>query len=177
MRGLDVARTDRALDGGAVYCEPTAITRRARCFGGPSGSVLDDLITGQLARGVAPAPARERAQAALARVGAEAMANVRVGQLDGGAAVRVTLAQALTCRPALLVVDEPTKYVDLMHRDLILALLSALARDGLAILMSVGESTGFYRADRALTLSSGRLRGKTIQELAPVLALPRRRSA
>jgi ABC-type Mn2+/Zn2+ transport system ATPase subunit len=139
--------------------------------------VLDELVAAQLARGIAPAPARQRAETALARTGAEGHSCARASRLDGAGAVRVTLAHALTSQPPLLIIDEPTKYVDVLQRDSILALLRSLAEDGLAVLMSVGESTSFYRVDRALTLSAGRLRGKTIQELAPVVALSGRRSA
>jgi ABC-type sugar transport system ATPase subunit len=67
--------------------------------------------------------------------------------------------------------------VDLLQRDPILALLRSLAEEGRAVLMAIGESTGFYCVDRALTLSAGRVRGKTVPALAPVLELVRSHSA
>jgi hypothetical protein len=43
-----------------------------------------------------------------------------------------------------------------------------------AVLTSVGESTGLYGADRVLALSGGDLRGHVAPELAPVVDLPLR---
>jgi putative ABC transport system ATP-binding protein len=176
MRGVDLACVKGAVDG-LVYCDPTALTRRAQWFGYTSGAVIEELLATQLARGVAAAGARDRARAALARTGAERFADARVGALDGAAAIRVVLAQALTSNPALVIIDEPTRYVDLLHREPIVALLRSLADEGLAVLMAIGESTGFYCVDRTLTLGAGRLRGKAVPELAPVVELARRHSA
>jgi putative ABC transport system ATP-binding protein len=176
LHGVDLARAKGDVDG-VVYCDPTALTRRAQWFGGTSGLVIEEMLATQLARGVATAGARDRALEALTRTGAESFADVRVGALDGTAAIRVALAQALTSNPAVVIVDEPTRYVDLLQREPILALLRSLADEGLAVLMAIGESTGYYCVDRTLTLGAGRLRGKAVPELAPVLELGRRHSA
>jgi len=173
MRGVDLACAKGEVDG-LVYCDPTAFTRRAQWFGGTSGSVIEELLATQLARGVATAGARDRALEVLARTGAESFADVRVAALNGTAAIRVALAQALTSNPAVVIVDEPTRYVDLLQREPILALLRSLAEEGLAVLMAIGESTGCYCVDRTLTLGAGTLRGKAVPELAPVLELGRR---
>jgi ABC-type Mn2+/Zn2+ transport system ATPase subunit len=98
-------------------------------------------------------------------------------ELDGAEGVRVALAQALVLEPALLVIDEPTVGVDLLERDPILALLRALADEGIAVLASTGEAAGCSGADRALSLSAGELHGSTEPELAPVVPLRRQASA
>jgi ABC-type sugar transport system ATPase subunit len=64
--------------------------------------------------------------------------------------------------------------VDLLHRDAVLSLLRSLAQEGIAVLTTVGESTGLFGADRALSLSSGEMHGHVIPELAPVVRLPQR---
>ena len=73
--------------------------------------------------------------------------------------MRVALARALALEPSLLVIDEPTRGVDLLERDAILALLRSLADEGIAVLISTGEATALAGADRALSLADGELRG------------------
>ena len=65
--------------------------------------------------------------------------------------------------------------MDLIARDGILPLLRSIADDGIAILASTGEGTGFLGADRVLALHKGKLRGEITPELAPVTELDRHR--
>jgi ABC-type lipoprotein export system ATPase subunit len=154
------------LGGGVGYCE--------RTFRFAEGQdVLDQVTVGLLARGVAPRQARVHAQRALERAGAEQHARQRLVTLDAGESVRVAIARTLALEPALLVIDEPTRGVDLLERDGILALLRSLADEGIAVLASTAESTGLAGADRALVLSEGELRGAPPAELATVLPLRR----
>jgi ABC-type multidrug transport system ATPase subunit len=136
-------------------------------------TVRDHVVMNLLARGGSPSGARSRAREALKRVGVEDCATRQLIELDGGEAVRVGLARALALRPRLLVVDEPTKGVELLERDQILGLLRSFADEGLAVLMSVGDSTGLSGASRAFALNDGELRGGDTPELAPVLPLRR----
>jgi ABC-type sugar transport system ATPase subunit len=97
----------------------------------------------------------------------------RLAALDVGESVRVAIARTLALEPALLVIDEPIKGVDLLERDGILALLRSLADEGIGVLASTGESTGLAGADRGLVISEGELRGAPPAELATVLPLRR----
>jgi ABC-type sugar transport system ATPase subunit len=67
--------------------------------------------------------------------------------------------------------------VELVARDGILSLLRSIADDGVAVLTSTGEGTGFLGADRVLALHKGKLRGEIAPELAPVTELERHRQA
>jgi ABC-type multidrug transport system ATPase subunit len=159
-----------ALGSGIGYCR--------RGFAGAEGqNVLDELTAGQLARGVPVSAARARARDALERTGVEECAGRGLRELDSAEAVRVVLARALALRPALLVIDEPIKGVDLLERDGVLALLRSLAGEGIAVLMSAGESTELAGSDRALSLSDGVLHGSAVPELAPVVPLRRQARA
>jgi putative ABC transport system ATP-binding protein len=158
-------RCGEMLGHGIGYCRTT--------FQASEGQVaLDHVMVGQYARGISPSRAEVRARAALERAGVERCAARRPGELDCDEIVRVAIARALALEPRLLLVDEPTIGVDLLARDGILHLLQALAREGTAVLMSTGESTGLSGA-RALTLGDGELHGAPARELGAVVPLRR----
>jgi ABC-type sugar transport system ATPase subunit len=137
--------------------------------------VLDQLATDQLIRSVRIEAAEQRARGVLARAGAEHCVAARLRELDAAEAVRVAVARALLQHPKLLVIDEPTLGVDVLVRDEILLLLRSLADEGIAVLMTTGETTCLSGADRALSLDAGELHGDLSPRLAPVVVL--RRSA
>jgi putative ABC transport system ATP-binding protein len=167
FEGRDLTRDGEDLLGGGIgYPE--------RRFRGAEGQgVFEHVTVGLLARGVSPQGARSRARCALRRVEAEQEAGRRLTTLDAGESVRVAIARTLALEPALIAIDEPTRGVDLLERDGILALLRSLADEGIAVLASTGESTGLAGADRALVISDGELRGAPPAELATVLPLRR----
>lgn len=159
-RGVD------ALGGGIAYCR--AVFPRAE-----GRYVIDQLMTRLLTRGLSLESARPRARSALRRAGAESCAGLRPSELDGAEAARVALARGLAARPTLIVFDEPTIGVDLLLRDEILLLLRALADEGIAVLVSAGETPALSGADRALTIGDGELRGALTRRLATVLPIRR----
>lgn len=167
FEGRDLAEhAEDLLGGGVGYCE-----RTFRCAEGQG--VLDQVTVGLLARGVPPRQARSRAQRALQRAAAERYITQRLATLDAGESARVAIARTLALEPRLVVIDEPTRGVDLLERDEILALLRSLADEGIAVLASTAESTGLAGADRPLVLGDGELRGAPPAELATVLPLRR----
>lgn len=140
--------------------------------------VVELLAATQLARGVPRSAARSRAWRALERVAAKECATRIPEECSGEEIVRVAIARAIVGEPRLLVIDEPTIGVDLAARDGILRLLRSIADDGVAVLASTGEGTGFLGSDRVLALHKGRLRGEIAPaELAPVTELERHRRA
>jgi ABC-type multidrug transport system ATPase subunit len=135
--------------------------------------VLDQLVLGQLTRGVRATVARARASDALRRVGAERCAALRPVELDASERVLLALARGLVHGPRLLVIDEPTIGVELAARDAILKLLRSLADDGIAVIASTADASGLREVDRALTLSRGEVRGNVDVEYASVIPLRR----
>lgn len=164
------ARSGKLLGQEIGYCRREF--RRNR-----GSTVLDQLITGQLGRRVPQATALAQAWRALERVQARSCAELEVTDLKTDETVRVAIARALTCNPRLLIIDEPTLGVEVLKRDEILKLLRSLADDGVAILSSTGEGTGFLGADRVLALDKGELDGELNPELAPVTDLAHHRQA
>jgi len=81
-----------------------------------------------------------------------------VGVLSGGNQQKVVLAKWLATRPSVLIVDEPTRGIDVGTKAEVHRLLSELAAEGLAVLMissDLPEVLGM--ADRVLVMHEGRL--------------------
>jgi ABC-type lipoprotein export system ATPase subunit len=168
FQGADVTVQGRGVLGSGIgYVQKTL-------RGNEEQGVLEQVSAALLARGRNMDGAREQARQALARVGAERCAAMRVCELGGAEAMRVALARTLALSPALVVIDEPTATVELRERDELLALLRALAAQDVAVLVSTGEPDELAGFHRALTLGEGELRGPSApQQLAPVVALRR----
>jgi iron complex transport system ATP-binding protein len=157
-------RGPSAIGDGIAYC---AAGFRA----GDAWPVARELVEVQLARGVPRRHAQRSAQDALERAGARELGGRLLRTLRGAEQVRAMLALALTSAPRLLIVDDVVAGVELIERGAILRLLRSLADDGLAVLTSTDETPALAGADRALTLSEGRLRGRLAPELAEVVPL------
>ncbi|WP_175410467.1 sugar ABC transporter ATP-binding protein [Streptomyces sp. TRM64462] len=81
-----------------------------------------------------------------------------VGVLSGGNQQKVVLAKWLATEPSVLIVDEPTRGIDVGTKAEVHRLLSSLAAEGLAVLMvssDLPEVLGM--ADRVLVMHEGRL--------------------
>jgi len=81
-----------------------------------------------------------------------------VAMLSGGNQQKVVLAKWLARQPTLLIVDEPTRGIDVGTKGEVHQLLSQLAGDGVAILMISSELPEVLRiSDRILVMREGRL--------------------
>ena len=81
-----------------------------------------------------------------------------VSRLSGGNQQKVVLAKWLGRQPALLIVDEPTRGIDIATKAEVHRLLVRLARDGVAILMISSELPEvLHIGDRVLVMREGRL--------------------
>jgi rhamnose transport system ATP-binding protein len=81
-----------------------------------------------------------------------------VGVLSGGNQQKVVLAKWLATQPKVLVVDEPTRGIDVGTKAEVHRLLSELAAEGVAVLMISSELPEVLgMADRVLVMREGRL--------------------
>lgn len=96
---------------------------------------------------------------ALVATGTAELADRPVDSLSGGQRQRVWIAMALAQETSLLLLDEPTTYLDIAHQIEVLDLLADLrASSGKTVVMVLHdlEQAAAY-ADRLLVLSKGRL--------------------
>jgi rhamnose transport system ATP-binding protein len=81
-----------------------------------------------------------------------------VSTLSGGNQQKVVLAKWLATLPKLLIVDEPTRGIDVGTKSEVHRLLSDLAGQGIAILMISSELPEVLgMADRVLVMHEGRI--------------------
>jgi rhamnose transport system ATP-binding protein len=81
-----------------------------------------------------------------------------VSSLSGGNQQKVVLAKWLARSPSLLIVDEPTRGIDVGTKSDVHRLISALADDGVAVLVISSELPEVLTlADRILVMREGRL--------------------
>ncbi|MBW8485850.1 sugar ABC transporter ATP-binding protein [Actinomadura parmotrematis] len=101
---------------------------------------------------------RERAHRAVAdyRV-RSASVDAPVATLSGGNAQKLVLAKALGHRPRVLLLDEPTRGVDIGARSDIYELVTGLAAEGTAIVLASSDLLELLGlADRVIVLAEGR---------------------
>jgi rhamnose transport system ATP-binding protein len=90
-----------------------------------------------------------------------------VALLSGGNQQKVVLAKWLARRPSLLIVDEPTRGIDIGTKAEVHRLLAALAGDGVAVLVISSELPEVLTlADRVLVMREGRLAATLTREEA-----------
>jgi ABC-type sugar transport system ATPase subunit len=89
----------------------------------------------------------------------------KVVNLSGGNQQKVVLAKWLSLNPMLLIVDEPTRGIDVGAKAEVHQLLSKLASQGVAILMISSELPEILgMSDRILVMREGRIAGELERE-------------
>jgi ABC-type sugar transport system ATPase subunit len=117
---------------------------------------------------------RELAQAAVGRFLVKTRTIFQgIRSLSGGNQQKVAIAQALVRQPRLLLLEEPTRGVDIQSKREIYRLLREFAHAGNAVIMFCTEVLEMFEAaDRVLIVSDGKLsRPLTVKDYAHVEAL------
>lgn len=121
----------------------------------PYLSAVENVMLPLAASGVANGEQRERANAALTRVGLEAKAERLPSELSGGEQQRVAIARAIVNAPPLLLADEPTGCLDTATGKEIVNLLLSLKAGGLTVFMVTHDASVASAADRIVRLRDG----------------------
>jgi len=124
------------------------------------GSQVGEVLRAHLP--LTPQQRRERVMELFREVGfdhPEEIYSAYPHQLSGGQRQRIAIAQAVACRPALLIADEPTSKLDATLQAEIVALLSQIRRQhGTAILVISHDPALFAGfADRIAVMYAGRI--------------------
>jgi polar amino acid transport system ATP-binding protein len=107
---------------------------------------------------LSPAEAEKIARTLLERVGIPDKADHYPANLSGGQQQRVAIARALAMQPRIMLFDEPTSALDPEMINEVLDVMTALARDGMTM-MVVTHEMGFARrvAHRVVFMDEGQI--------------------
>ena len=84
----------------------------------------------------------------------------KAGELSGGNQQKVVLAKWLSTKPRILILDEPTRGIDVGTKAAVHALMSKLASEGIAILMISSELPEvLVMSDRVIVMHEGYMTG------------------
>ena len=151
----NVSVHDPKTDIDALRAEIGMVFQRFNLF--PHMTVLENItLAPSKVRKLTDAQARTRASELLQKVGLIDKIDAYPNQLSGGQQQRVAIARALAMQPRIMLFDEPTSALDPEMVGEVLAVMQALAEEGMTMLV-VTHEMGFARqvADRVIFLDEG----------------------
>ena len=123
----------------------------------PKASLLRNVELPMLYAGIPGAVRRERAAAALARVGLGGRSKHKPSELSGGQRQRAAIARAVVMEPSLILADEPTGNLDSKTGAELMVLLDELNKRGNTIVLVTHEEDIAQHAHRIVKLMDGKI--------------------
>lgn len=123
----------------------------------PHLTAQGNVETALLYRSISPSARRERARAALERVGLGHRYDHRPVQLSGGEQQRVALARAIVTDPKMVLADEPTGALDTRNAELVLELFDGLVNPDTAVVIVTHDLHVANHASRKISMLDGEI--------------------
>jgi putative ABC transport system ATP-binding protein len=123
----------------------------------PRTSALENVELPMVYAGIKSEARKEKAKAALARVGLGARTNHTPAELSGGQQQRVAIARALVNSPQLILADEPTGALDTQTSEDIMKLLTELNQQGMTVVLVTHEHDVAAWARRRIVFRDGQM--------------------
>ncbi len=133
----------------------------------PRQSALDNVALPLSYAGVKKKERKNRAMAALERVGLGDRVNFKPTQLSGGQKQRVAIARAMVNNPKILLADEPTGALDSKSGKQIMELFEKLNEEGVTIVMITHDKAIAAYAKRVVHIIDGEIAeegGREVQD-------------
>ncbi len=121
----------------------------------PWASALENVLLPFLYSDQTPPDARDRAEAALTRMGMGDRLHYKPTEISGGQQQRVAIARAIVKNPALIMADEPTGNLDSSASQEVMEILCEMNREGRTILLITHDPEIAAYASRTLRLRDG----------------------
>ncbi len=123
-----------------------------------ASTVEEDLSYGLCNLGLPDSEVRERVRQAVVEFELTALVGKPVHHLSLGQKKRVSIADVMVLQPTLLLLDEPTAYLDPRHTRNLIATLKKIQATGTTILMATHDLDFVYRwADWIFVMDQGQL--------------------
>lgn len=123
----------------------------------PKLTVLENVELPMLYAGIKAKERKERALAALERVGLGERVKHKPNEISGGQKQRVAIARALVNNPAIILADEPTGNLDSKSSVEIMEIFKGLNKDGATIVMVTHEDEIAAHTKRKVVFRDGRI--------------------
>jgi putative ABC transport system ATP-binding protein len=120
-------------------------------------SAVENVATPLLYQGVSRRERKQRASAALERLGLGARLDHEPTELSGGEQQRVAIARALVTDPALVLADEPTGNLDSVAGSEVMKLLRELNDTGRTVVVITHDSGVADQAKRQVHIRDGQI--------------------
>jgi len=123
----------------------------------PHQNILANVELALTIGGISKSEQKERALAALEKVGLREQAHKKPNQLSGGQMQRVAIARALVNDPEIVLADEPTGALDSETGIQVMELLKEVAQDRLVVMVTHNPELAQQYATRIVKLKDGKI--------------------